>query len=624
MKAAQIRDNFLNFFEKRGHHRFPSASLIPTDPGVLLTMAGMLPFKPYFLGVERAPYPRITSVQKCVRTSDIEEVGNTPRHHTFFEMLGNFSFGDYFKKDAIAWGYEWMTKVVNLPKDRLWMAVYKNDQEAWDIWKNDIGISANHIVKLDEENNFWSAGPTGPCGPCSEIYWDFGKEVGCGKSTCAPGCDCDRFLEIWNLVFMEYNRDEKGKLHPLPNKNVDTGMGLERIAQILQNVPSNFHTDLFAPIYRWAKSKSKGNISTREHERSLRIVSDHARSAVFLLGDAVIPSNSGRGYVLRRILRRAIMHGERLGITGLFLPKIASEIFTLYETAYPEIVIHRNLIEQFLRAEEEHFRETLQDGMQCFKKMTKTLTEGQTFSGAEAFVLHDTYGFPFEMTRELISDIGAVVNEKEFEWALESQRERSRWSAGDLAKSLPAQGVYPPSIFVGYDTLEADANVLDIAKETPWVVLDQTPFYPEGGGQIGDTGILEIGGKQVLIRDTQGNMSGTIYHLVDNPDDVKKGARVHVIVDRARRERIRNHHSATHLLHKALKVILGEHAKQAGSLVAPDRLRFDFSHPKSMTPDEIRKAEKLVNDKIGASLPGSARVIPIDQAREEGPLIIFV
>ncbi len=627
MNAPDIREKFLKYFEDRGHTRFPSASLVPTDPGVLLTMAGMLPFKPYFLGTEHAPSPRITSVQKCVRTSDIEHVGNTARHHTFFEMLGNFSFGDYFKREAIQWAFEWLTKEVGLDTSRLSMAVFREDEEAYGIWSEELGIGKERIFRLDEDNNFWSAGPTGPCGPCSEIYWDLGKEFGCGKPTCGPGCDCDRFLEIWNLVFMEYNRDSAGKLEPLPKKNVDTGMGLERIASVLRGVRSNFETDLFMPLIEWVRGASSNTPDEKKRIRAERIIVDHVRAAVFLLGDGVTPANDGRGYILRRLIRRAVDQGERLGISKKpFLPDLARTVFALGKAAYPDVLLHQHLIEQYLQSEEVKFRETLEDGEYVIKKFSdRGRRSGNiTVSGADAVGIFSTYGIPLEIVQEKFQELGLNVKMDEVPRALELEKEKSRKGGVGKRVAPPPQGKHPPSQFVGYETIEVEnARVVDVLEPGPWLVLERTPFYPEGGGQIGDTGIIEHAGGIARILDTQGNMAGTIYHRLENSSGIAVGSTVHGRVDRARRERIRNHHSATHLLHQALKLVLGDHAKQAGSLVAPDRLRFDFSHPAAIPKDVLQEVEDLVNEKIQEGLKGHPEVVPFKKAVEEGAVAMF-
>ena len=495
MKSEEIRKKFIEYFKERGHTAVPSASLIPSDPTVLLTLAGMLPFKPIFLGIEKPKFKRATSVQKCVRMNDIENVGRTSRHHTFFEMLGNFSFGDYFKEDAIAFAWELLTKIFALPVERLAVAVYEKDDEAADIWSRKFNIPANKLYRLSEENNFWAAGPTGPCGPCSEIYYDYGPGYGCGKPGCDPSCDCERWLEVWNLVFIQYNRDEAGKLNALPSKNIDTGMGLERISRLLQNVETNFDTDLFVPII---EKLPKGEIISR------RIVADHMRAAVYLIADGVLPGNEGRSYVLRRIIRRAALHGRKLGIKEIFLPKLAETVIDLGRSAYPEISSRSKSIIATLLAEEESFDLTLDTGMKLLNEMIDR--HGKMIPGEEVFKLHDTYGFPVEMTREIARDRGALIDEEGYKNAMEAQRARAREASfvnEEVLKKIDVSK-FPMTAFIGYDKNECDTKVLAVLADEKIVILEKSPFYPAGGGQVGDTGIISFNGKEMLVSNTFG------------------------------------------------------------------------------------------------------------------------
>ncbi|MDI6713003.1 MAG: alanine--tRNA ligase [Anaerosomatales bacterium] len=644
MKSAEIRESFLQFFEGKGCTRVPSSSLVPDDPSLLLTSAGMVQFKPVFLGLVDPGYTRATTCQKCARTTDIDIIGTTGRHHSFFEMLGNFSFGDYFKSEACAWAYEYSTQVLGLDPDRLWFSIYEDDDEAEAVWRDEVGVPAERIIRMGAKDNFWSAGPTGPCGPCSELYYDQGPEVGCGSPDCKPGCDCDRFLEYWNLVFMQFDRQEDGTLVPLPKKNIDTGMGLERVATIMQGVHSNFETDILRGILAVAERVSGVEYGrSAKTDTSLRILTDHARAVTFLIADGVLPSNEGRGYVLRRLLRRAVRHGRLLGVERPFLGELVDETVERMGDAYPEIVEHHDLVKRIVLSEEERFGATLKQGLALLSdEIERTKREGvSTLDGAFAFMLHDTYGFPFELTAEIAGESGLAVDHEAFERNMAEQRERARaavqdesWSGisaafAEIGKELG--GVE----FVGYQRDEHDATVAGIvvggervgriaAGTEAEVVLDATPFYGEQGGQVGDTGVIEADGARFVVRDTKIPAPGVISHVgVLERGTLAVGDRVHAAIDVARRERIRRNHTATHILHWALRVVLGEHVRQSGSLVAPDRLRFDFTHFEAPGADALEKIERLVNAKIMENHPVRNYETSLAAAREMGVTALF-
>jgi alanyl-tRNA synthetase len=621
MKSSEIRDKFLKFFEEREHKILPGSSLIPADPTVLLTLAGMLQFKPIFLGIEKPEFKKVATVQKCIRMNDVENVGKTSRHHTFFEMLGNFSFGSYFKKEAIAFAWELLTKEFGLPAEKLEIAVYEKDNEAFTIWKNEIGIPIVKIHKLGEDNNFWAAGPTGPCGPCSEIYFDLGKERGCGKPGCAPGCDCDRFLEIWNLVFIEYDRNEKGKLIELPSKNIDTGMGLERIASVLQNVPSNFDTDLFAPIFasldEISKCKDDKFLSSR------RIIADHIRAIVHLIADGVLPSNDGRGYVLRRIIRRAVRHGKLLGMNDPFLFKLAAAVAEVNGEFYPELKKDLKSISAAIKTEEEHFKKTLQQGIDILDAFIKS--GSKVIPGKDVFSLHDTYGFPVELTREIAMESGISIDQKGFDALMDGQKKLSR-SSGSAAevksvvgklKDLPATG------FHGYDSCSASSKIIHLDEEDRLVVLEKTVFYPEGGGQTGDTGILYLGKKEYPVTGTYGQIKGVIAHKVKSVKGLEVNAGVKAVVDPEKRKAASSHHTATHLLHATLRELYGKELKQSGSFVSPEGLRFDFNHFGAVMKDDIQKIERRVNELIKEKLKVEISELSLEEAKKKGALMFF-
>lgn len=642
MNSAEIRESYLSFFESKGCKRHPSSSLIPDDPSLLLTAAGMVQFKPVFLGMKSLGFTRATTCQKCVRTTDIDIIGTTGRHQSFFEMLGNFSFGDYFKPEACAWAWEYSTEVLKLDPTRIWISVFEDDDEAEEIWRG-IGIDPSRIVRMGAEDNFWAAGPTGPCGPCSELYYDQGPDVGCGSPDCAPGCDCDRFLEYWNLVFMQYNRDEAGELTPLPKQNIDTGMGLERIAAILQGVSTNYETDILRGLIRVGESLSGKEYGASEKtDLSLRIVADHSRAVVFMIADGILPSNEGRGYVLRRLLRRAVRHGRLLGVEGSFLGAFVDTVVSEMGAAYPEIVENRALIDSLVSSEEERFGSTLRQGIMYLDEELAGLAQGEQLDGVKAFTLHDTYGFPFELTVEIAAERGIGVDQEGFEHAMTEQRERARahvkddsWTTfGGVFSEL--LGELGGTEFVGYREDAADSKILAIvvdgerrdraeAGETVDLVLAKTPFYAERGGQVGDKGVVSTdGGARFVVENTILARGELIAHQGTLEEGtLAVGETVRASIDRMRRERIRRNHTATHLLHWALHLIVGDHVKQAGSLVAPDRLRFDFTHFEALTTEQLERVERLVNAKIMENHEVRAYETSLSAAREGGVTALF-
>ena len=621
MKSSEIRERFLKYFEAKAHKILPGSSLVPADPTVLLTLAGMLQFKPIFLGLEHPKFKRVTTIQKCIRMNDIEHVGITSRHHTFFEMLGNFSFGDYFKKEAISFAWEFLTKELSLPVEKLLIAVYEKDEEAFNIWKDLICIPANRIHKLGEDNNFWAAGPTGPCGPCSEIYFDLGESRGCGKPGCAPGCDCDRFLEIWNLVFIQYNRDPNKHLIELPSKNIDTGMGLERIASVLQSVPTNFDTDLFAPILENLNSMAK--ISDGRAIESKRIIADHIRAIVHLLADMVIPSNEGRGYVLRRLIRRAVRHGKILGINEPFLFKLSNVVSEVNGSFYDEVKKESKYIAQTIKTEEEHFSRTLEQGMATLNKFIAG--GAKIIPGNDAFVLHDTYGFPLELTREIALESGVNVDEAGFNKLMEQQKELGRTSglsatSHHLTKKL---GTLPHTKFTGYSILTSDAKIVHIDEEDNFILLDKTVFYPESGGQVGDMGKICWNGKEHEVIGAYGHVGGAIAHQLKSVKGFVLKDPVKLTVDHEKRKASSIHHTATHLLHATLRELFGKGVKQAGSHVAPDGFHFDFTHFGGISKDDIDRIERRVNELIKAKMKVELEELSLAEAQKRGALMFF-
>lgn len=645
LSGDEIRTRFLDFMESKGHLVLPSASLVPEqDPSLLLIGAGMAPFKRYFTGQATPPALRIATSQKCVRTGDLENVGRTARHHTFFEMLGNFSFGDYFKAEAIPWAWEFLTEDLGLPKEHLWISVYTDDDEAYDIWHDRVGIPAERIVRLGKETNFWEIG-TGPCGPCSEIYIDLGPERGCGLPDCKVGCDCDRYLEIWNLVFTQFDRDEAGNYAPLPKKNIDTGMGLERLASVLQGVSNNFETDLLFPIIEAAATVAGVRYGGSEDiDVALKVIADHSRAIVHLIADDVLPANEGRGYVLRRLLRRAVRYGRLLGIKKPFLGRIASVVVKVGCTAYPELVGKEVFVQEVIKREEARFLCTLDTGLSILSDMIDKLEEdGQrTLTGHDAFRLYDTYGFPLDLTREILAEQGFEVDEAGFQAEMDAQRERARLArlSGTPMESRHYQDELFADVcseFIGYDSLATNeayiqALVVDGLPVTEagagmsvQVVLDRTPFYAQGGGQVGDGGTIQTAaGGLVEISDTKQVASGAIVHsgqIVKGTIHTEEEAIAEV--SKERRLATARHHTATHLLHQALRQVLGAHVHQEGSLVTPERLRFDFSHFGPLTEEELRAVEKLLNEKILANISLEITVMSREQAQASGAIALF-
>ena len=640
MQSNEIRAMFLDFFAAKGHLLLPSFSLIPqNDPTLLLIGAGMAPLKPYFTGERKPPHPRVATCQRCVRTPDIERVGLTGRHATFFEMLGNFSFGDYFKEEAIAYAWELVTQVYRLPLERLWVSIYEEDEEAFAIWNLKIGLPADRIVRLGKKDNFWEIG-SGPCGPCSEIYYDLGPEAGCGGEDCAVGCDCDRYLEIWNLVFTQFNKEPSGEYTVLKQKNIDTGAGLERLATVLQGKKNFFETDLIQPIYRHFREQAGGAGSADPDETSLRIVTEHSRGITFLAADGVVPANEGRGYVLRRLLRRAARHGKLLGMEGSFLSGAAPLIISLMETAYPELTKRRSYITRVLQIEEGRFHETLAQGMEILEGYIHTVKqEGtQVFPGAWAFKLYDTFGFPLELTEEILAEQGLQLDSASFRENLLRQQEQARLARARIEQADQLkfkQAGELTTVFTGYDLLEDETELLLILKEgapqqkllpgeSADIFLDRTPFYAEAGGQTGDAGIIRSGQNRFVVENTVFTPSGQIVHQGRMEEgSLSLGNPVTAQVDEARRRALCRSHTATHLLHRVLQEQLGGHVHQAGSLVAPDRLRFDFTHFSALTREELRAVENRVNELIRQNLPISVAHSALSEARQAGATALF-
>ena len=639
MTTAEIREDFLSFFESKGCKRYPSSSLVPSDPSLLLANAGMNQFKEYYQGIKTMKEIGATSCQKCLRTNDIDNIGDS-RHLSFFEMLGNFSFGGYTKRDACTWAMEFISSPehLGLPLVRLYFTVFTDDDEAIEIWKS-LGVAEDHITRLGEEDNFWAAGPTGPCGPCSEIYFDQGPEFE-GE---APGDDGDRYLEFWNLVFTQFDRQEDGSLPELPHRNIDTGMGLERIAAIMQHEGTNYEGDIMRTLISLGEKLSgKKYHSTDEIDRSLRILADHSRAVTFMIGDGILPGNEGRSYILRRLLRRAVYHGRLLGIQGTFMAEYAHEVAVLLGAEYPELVEKSALIDGILTAEEERFGATLDAGESKLTAELQHLEDGAQLSGEVAFLLHDTYGFPIDLTREIAANAGHVVDMDAFDAAMTEQRERARKSANRDAWGN-AQSIWvalsdrlDETVFDGYDNNELSgvrvvALVQDgqevesaAAGSEVEVVLDRTPFYAEMGGQVGDTGKLTAPGLYVHVTDTKHRDGGLESHVgVVEEGTISVGDSVTATIDAGRRELIRRNHTATHLLDAALKKVLGDHVNQAGSLVAPDRMRFDFTHFEALTKDELDRIEGMVNAEIFAAKPVVTQIMNIEDAKAAGAVALF-
>ncbi len=650
----ELREMFLKFFETKGHLRLPSFSLIPqNDASLLLINSGMAPMKPWFTGEEEPPRHRVTTCQKCIRTGDIENIGKTARHGTYFEMLGNFSFGDYFKTEAIHWAWEFLTSPewVGLDPDRLYPSVFAGnettpaDDEAFRIWNEEIGIPADRIFKFGKEDNFWEHG-SGPCGPCSEIYYDRGPEWGCGKPGCTVGCDCDRYIEVWNVVFSQFDNDGEGHYTELKQKNIDTGMGLERLACVCQNVPSLFDVDTVMNITHKV-SEITGAHYGESHAKdvSLRVITDHIRSATFMICDGVLPSNEGRGYVLRRLLRRAARHGKLLGVNDPFLYTVCDTVIHENEGHYPELRERQQYITKVIRVEEENFAKTIDGGLKIFNEMlSQHQSKGEkTFSGADAFKLYDTYGFPVDLTLEMVEEQGMTLDQEEFHALMEEQRQRARkarealgdlgWAGVEFGKDVPA------SRFVGYEhdsvtgarvvAMVAEGQPVDeiVAGVEALIVLDQTPFYAEMGGQVGDHGTIAKGGPGgglFQVTDVQKNKGGKYMHYGKMAEgSLKLGDTVSAQIDVPRRQAIRRAHSATHLLHAALRKVLGDHVHQAGSLVEPDRLRFDFTHFSAMTPEELAEVSRIVNEDVLDGFPVDTEEMDIEAARKKGATALF-
>jgi len=649
MDFRSIRNEFLDFFSRRGHETVASAPLIPRDdPSLLFTNAGMVQFKSVFLGDEKRPYNRAVTSQKCVRAggkhNDLENVGYTARHHTFFEMLGNFSFGDYFKQKAVAWAWELLTEVYGLPGDKLYASVFYDDDEAYGIWEKEIGLPPDRIVRLGEEDNFWAMGDTGPCGPCSEILIDQGPELGCDRPECAPGCDCDRYLEVWNLVFMQFDRDPRGNLTPLPKQSIDTGMGLERIAAVVQGVKSNFDTDLFRGLIGHIEGLSKVPYgAARRSDVSFRVISDHARAAAFLIGDGVMPSNEGRGYVLRRIIRRAIRFGQVLGLKDPFMYRVAGEVIRIMGRDYADLITSRSFIEGVINSEEKRFADTLHHGMKVLEEILEEIrgNDGGTIPGDLAFKLYDTYGLSLDILQDVAREEGLMVDTAGYEREMHRQRTKSQqaWKGSgeeevpEAFRKLASRGF--ECVFAGYETLETRAHVRGLIQEgkavssSPTgnkveVVLDRTPFYGEAGGQVGDSGWLLAEGLKVRIRETARFGQGLMVHRgIVEEGTLREGDEVLARVDPEQRKATARNHTATHLLHKALRETLGDHVKQAGSLVAPDRLRFDFTHFTQVPPAKLLAVEDLVNRLIRDNLPLSTQEMDREEAMSTGATAIF-
>ena len=648
MRSPEIRSAFLEYFQSKGHTIVPSAALIPRhDPTLLFVNAGMVQFKTFFLGQEKSPYNRAASCQKCLRAggkhSDLENVGHTARHHTFFEMLGNFSFGDYFKKDAIFFGWELLTEWFKLPRERLWVSIYQDDDEAAKLWTGLVGIPEERIVRLGANDNFWRMADTGPCGPCSEIIIDQGSTVGCGRPSCAVGCECDRFLELWNLVFMQFDRKADGELTPLPRPSIDTGMGLERISAVLQGKVTNFDSDIFMPLISAIEFYTKKSYGEdKETDSSMRVIADHVRAIVFLLSEGLMPSNEGRGYVLRRIIRRASRHSRLLNMHEPFLYNLIGSVTDVMGDVYPEIIDERERTEKILKIEEERFARTIEMGMTIFDEILLKVKKGggNIIPGEEVFRLYDTYGFPLDLAKDTAMDAGLRIDEEAFHREMEIQREKARasWVGEDEAVA----SVYRELIseigeteFIGYEVLESESIVKAILKDAKLmreasegeeveVFLDRTPFYGESGGQVGDTGDMTGELFRAAVIDTKKPLDSFHAHILK----IKKGKlrvwdKVTCRVDVQKRKATMRNHTATHLLHTALRSVLGDHLKQAGSLVSPEKLRFDFTHFSALNEKEIQTVESLVNEKVLENLPVMTSVMDIKTAFESGAIALF-
>ena len=638
----ELREMFLSFFESKGHLRLPSFPLVPQhDKSILLINAGMTPMKPYFTGEEEPPRKRVCTCQKCIRTGDIDNIGKTDRHGTYFEMLGNFSFGDYFKHEALAWCWEFLTEVVGLEKDRLYPSIYLDDDQAFEVWNKEIGIPADRIFRFGKEDNFWEHG-SGPCGPCSEVYYDRGEQYGCGKPDCTVGCDCDRYIEVWNNVFSQFNNDGHGNYTELVQKNIDTGMGLERLAVVCQNVGSLFDVDTVMNITRKVTELTGASYGqSKKTDVSLRVITDHIRSATFLICDGVLPSNEGRGYVLRRLLRRAARHGKLLGVDKPFLFEVVDTVVHENECQYPELREKQSYITKVIRTEEESFCKTIDGGMKIYNDMLRQHKEaGETvFSGADAFKLYDTYGFPIDLTIEMAQEAGMTVDEEEFKKQMQEQKTRARearkalgdlgWAGIEFGKEVPE------TEFVGYENDTAEGTVVAIISNEELcgavsegmdaiLVFDKSPMYAEMGGQLGDHGTITGDGAEFTVTDVQKNKGGKYMHYGKVVrGEISLGDKLTLTIDRERRNAIRRAHSATHLLQAALEKKLGDHCHQAGSLVEPDRLRFDFTHFSAVTPEELKEITEDVVNMVLEGMPVETLVLPIEEAKKLGATALF-
>lgn len=635
-----LREKYLSFFESKGHLRLPSFSLVPeNDNSLLLINSGMAPMKKFFTGEVTPPSRRVTTCQKCIRTPDIERVGKTARHGTYFEMLGNFSFGDYFKHEATAWAWEFCTKVLEMPEDKLWVTIYENDDEAFDIWTKEVGVAPSHIVRLGKEDNFWEHGQ-GPCGPCSEIYFDRGEKYGCGKPDCGPGCDCDRYTEFWNNVFSQFNNDGNGNYTELVQKNIDTGMGLERLACILQGVDNLFEVDTVQNIMK--KISELAGVKYHDDDKkdvSLRVITDHIRSSVFMIGDGVIPSNSGRGYVLRRLIRRACRHGRLLGIDKPFLYKVVDTVIDENVCEYDYLEGKREIIRKVIEAEEKSFGKTIDAGLALLEEYIDKM-EGNVFSGEDAFKLNDTYGFPLDLTKDILEERGIVVDEDKFNALLANQKSTARAARKDAGadawKNESIKIDCDKTVFTGYTDFESESKVVALinskgelsnmlgAGDEGTVVLDKTPFYAVSGGQVGDSGVISCGDNVFIVADTSKNSDGIYLHAGSvSKGIISVGDKVNASLNEKRREAIMKNHTAAHLLQAALRQVLGNHVEQAGQLVNEHEVRFDFTHFNPMTSDEIKQVEFLVNDFIMKAVPVEMKEMPIEEAKKLGAMMLF-
>ena len=639
----ELREQFLSFFESKGHTRLPSYPLVPIDDkSLLLINSGMAPMKKFFLGMETPPNRRVTTCQKCIRTPDIDNIGHTARHGTYFEMLGNFSFGDYFKKEATAWAWEFLTQVLEIPVDRLWVSIYQDDDEAFDIWTKQVGVAPDRIVRLGKEDNFWEHG-SGPCGPCSEIYFDRGPEYGCGKSTCGVGCDCDRYMEIWNLVFSQYDSDGEGHYELLSPPNIDTGMGLERLACVMQNVGNLFEVDTVQNIMKHISAIAGAHYGeSAKEDISLRVITDHIRSTTFMVGDGVVPSNEGRGYVLRRLLRRAARHGRLLGIDHPFLYQVCETVIAENASAYPELVEKKDYIIKVLKVEEERFSKTIDQGMEILNSIMDKISADQinqaVFSGEDAFRLYDTFGFPIDLTKEILAERGLPIDEEGFFRLMGEQKKRARDARKDVSgwdtdEMLDVEGKVK---FIGYEKTRGQGKILALLDEDgkpvdsltegmkATVVLDSTPFYAESGGQVGDSGVIVRGKSIFQVKDCKKAPTGQFLHLgVMKSGLMNVGDGVETAVDEERRVAIMRNHTACHLLQAALRQVLGTHVQQAGSMVDEHRCRFDFTHFSAMTPEEIARTEEKVNQLILGAYDVTVTEMPIAEAKKLGAMALF-